>query len=920
MISASGWDGITLTSQQEGSNLIQGNRIGTDLTGTRALPNSGDGIDDIDERSNTIGGTALGAGNVISGNLGAGIVLTSAYASYNLVQGNFIGTDPSGRLVLGNGRDGVDLIDGFNTVGGTTAGAGNVISGNRGFGLVASDNDDLLQGDFIGTDPQGDPGLGNSGGGVTASAQGTTLGGTAAGAVVIADNGGPGVAILGTGDLVLFDSIHDNAGLGIDLGDDGVTPNAPGGPHSGPNDSQNAPVLIAAAALDGQVVIKGTFNSTPDATFTIQFFSNPGFDPSGYGQGATYLGQVAVTTDSRGDASFLATEPDPGGVVASATAADASGNTSEFSNDVAIGSTSTTLYAGDDSYGASIDEARDVSAPGVLANDFDLTGGAAPLVPELVAGPAHGGVSLEGDGSFSYTPGPGFTGADSFTYRDTQGPATSNVATVTITVFPRTFVVTNTNDSGAGSLRQAILDVDAASSGSPDTILFDIPGAGPFTIAPATPLPDLTRPVILDGYSQPGASPNTLAVGDDATIQIRLDGARTTTPPRPDGTIGLALSGGSSSVLGLAITGFNEGIHFSGPGGDSIEGDFLGLDPDGETVDGNALAGLVIVGAPGETIGGSAASARDLISANGQGEYSPSGAGASVSGSAGDLFRGSYFRTDRSGAATRGESQFGIRLTGSPGATVGGPAAGDRDVIVASGNMVGASGDTGAGLSTDAGALVEGDSIGVDVTGTVALGNGAGAIVASGSQVLDDVISGNRGNGLVVEGADVLVQGSEIGTDITGTKALPNGVAGVLLSAGSDTIGGDATGQGNVISGNTRQGIYVSFTSAGLNAILGNAIGTDRTGRTALANGGDGIEVEGAPGDTIGGTSAGARNLLSGNLGPGSRWAAWGTWWRGTSSGPTPRRPHRWAMAGTGWTSGPSARRPSGARPTGPAT
>ena len=138
------------------------------------------------------------------------------------------------------------------------------------------------------------------------------------------------------GDAILSNSIHDNAGLGIDLGDDGVTPNTPGGPHQGTNHLQNYPVLTAADSSATSTTILGTLNSTPNSTFTLQFFANPAADPSGYGQGQTYLGQLTgVKTDASGNASFTFVAPVAvAGEFLSATATDPDGNTSEFAKDI----------------------------------------------------------------------------------------------------------------------------------------------------------------------------------------------------------------------------------------------------------------------------------------------------------------------------------------------------------------------------------------------------------------------------------------------------------------------------------------------------------------------------------------------------------------------------------------------------------
>src|SRR5262249_11522480 len=155
------------------------------------------------------------------------------------------------------------------------------------------------------------------------------------------------------------------------------------------------------------------------------------------------------------------------------------------------------------------------------------------------------------------------------------GSTKSNVATVTITVIPKTFIVTNTSDSGPGSLRQAMLSANQATSAAPDTILFQIPGAGPFVISPLSPLPTLTHATVIDGFSQPGAIPNSLLQGDNAVYKIQLSGVNI------PGADGLDIAGGGSTVDGLDITGFNNGIHLRGKGQNLVTGNQIGLDPEG---------------------------------------------------------------------------------------------------------------------------------------------------------------------------------------------------------------------------------------------------------------------------------------------------------------------------------------------------
>ena len=135
------------------------------------------------------------------------------------------------------------------------------------------------------------------------------------------------------------------------------------------------------------------------------------------------------------------------------------------------------------------------------------------------------------------------------------------------------FTVTNTGDMGPGSLRQAILD--ANSNSGPDTIIFAIPGGGVHTILPTSPLPTITEAVLLDGYSQPGSSANTLSTGDDAVISIEIDGSNAGTIVT--GLIDVATGG--STIRGLSVVNAQggDGISVSGGGGNLVAGNFVGL-------------------------------------------------------------------------------------------------------------------------------------------------------------------------------------------------------------------------------------------------------------------------------------------------------------------------------------------------------
>ena len=315
-----------------GGNLIEGNFIGTDVTGAFDLGNSQSGVFISGASDNMIGGTGAGAGNVISGNNNAGVSIVGGSFG-NVVQGNLIGTDVTGTLAVGNRFDGVEIENAPNNlIGGTTAGAGNVLSGNHsgiyigGFGATGN----LVQGNLIGTDVAGTAPLGNIGDGIEfRSANGNTVGGTGSNASnTIAYNGGDGVAVFsGMDNAILSNSISSNVGLGIDLIPNGVTLNDSGDGDAGANNLQNFPVLTSAAS--GSTNIVGTLNSTANTTFRLEFFPNAACDPTGYGEGENFLG----STDATGNLGFSINFPDvvPGGRFITGTATDPNGNTSEFS-------------------------------------------------------------------------------------------------------------------------------------------------------------------------------------------------------------------------------------------------------------------------------------------------------------------------------------------------------------------------------------------------------------------------------------------------------------------------------------------------------------------------------------------------------------------------------------------------------------
>jgi hypothetical protein len=254
----------------------------------------------VNSWDNTVGGTSPAARNVISGN-GSGVQIVSfefncdGAAARNKVQGNFIGTDKDGTADLGNTASGVFINEysRLNTIGGTASGAGNIISGNGGNGVTVASS-----GNFYGRY---------------------------------------------SGNGILSNSIYSNDELGIDLGpSSGVTANDTDDTDTGANDLQNFPVVSSAVreSTTSTTTISGTLKSSPSQTYTIQcFLTEDGGDPSGHGEGKTLLDTTTTTTDENGDSptfSCASNVPTVGDRVSTTATNTATGDTSEFSGNVQV--------------------------------------------------------------------------------------------------------------------------------------------------------------------------------------------------------------------------------------------------------------------------------------------------------------------------------------------------------------------------------------------------------------------------------------------------------------------------------------------------------------------------------------------------------------------------------------------------------
>ncbi|MBK6427602.1 MAG: DUF11 domain-containing protein [Blastocatellia bacterium] len=338
-----------------GSCRIEGNYLGTNASGTAAVPNT-TGVSIQISAGSVVGGTVTAARNVISGNESVGVAVNyDETATANVISGNYIGTNATGTAAIPNGT-GIYLSSApGNVVGGLAAGSRNVISGslNPGFGVgiaYETANGNLVQGNFIGVAADGVTELGNGSTGmfVSGGASDNVIGGPAAnagntiaynldGVQILQETSLPGIS---RGNLVSRNTIHSNQRLGINLSfdyDGDPAPNDSGDADDGPNGFQNYPVITSAS--NGR--IRGTLDSKPNAAYTIDFYSNDECDqPSGFGEGKTWLGTSMVTTDGAGRVDIDATLSVAAGTGVAATATDAENNTSEFSQCFAVGGSS----------------------------------------------------------------------------------------------------------------------------------------------------------------------------------------------------------------------------------------------------------------------------------------------------------------------------------------------------------------------------------------------------------------------------------------------------------------------------------------------------------------------------------------------------------------------------------------------------
>ncbi|MDH5730768.1 MAG: right-handed parallel beta-helix repeat-containing protein, partial [Gammaproteobacteria bacterium] len=437
-------------------------------------------------------------------------------------------------------------------------------------------------------------------------------------------------------------------------------------------------------------------------------------------------------------------------------------------------------------------------------------------------------------------------------------------------------IVTNNNDSGAGSLRQAMLDVAAGETITFDTGVFD-PNT-PVTITLASNLPAISLGTITIDASDAGV----IVDGANFYTAINISSSNNIIKGLQIQNIlgsGISISSGTGNTIGgdstagavvankthgegnIIINNSSHGINIATTG-NFVYGNLIGIDAT-DAIAANTSNGVNIT-ANSNTIGSSGTGQGNVISGNG-------GAGVYLNASSSNSIQGNKLGVDSTGTLAKANSFYGIHIVAASTLnTIGGNTAAQRNIISANGSdgiLI-----TGAGTDSN---TIKGNYIGTDVNGTAVLGNGNGILIMSGAQSNiiggsaageGNLISGNSaGINITGTGTDFNeVYGNLIGTDATGTLDLGNTSSGIRLlsSSASNIIGGITAGARNIISGNNTNAIQLSSNN---NTIQGNYIGLNITGDAAIINGSGIIINDPATGNIIGGSVAGAANLISGN-------------------------------------------------------
>ncbi len=921
LVSGNEDNGIQIDSQTT-NVLIQGNFVGTDSTGTTPIGNS-QGISSSGS-SVQIGGSRIdstgklsGAGNLVSGNTGVGIVLSS---SGTTIQGNYVGVDVAGSFSLGNGDNGIET-DAANQVIGTDddgendASEGNLISGNAAAGIKFDQTTGgVVAGNRIGTNADGTAAISNEIRGVFIHGGsdhriGTDSDGVsdAAESNLISGNVFAGVLVLGKGEQATSDVLIAGNLIGTDAAGTAAIGNRSG---------------ITTGSLVTGVIIGGTSES---ARNVISGNNYQGINLLGEGAGnhlvrGNYIGLDVSGTVEVGNGQF--------GIYIQQSANNLIGGPgAEYRNVISGNQHSgvwiTGLGANDNLVqgnfiGTTSDGASDLgnAGTGIVVTNYalrtqigtDADGVSDESEGNVVAGNDVHGIHLARSLSV------GLSQLDSVLAGEL--PATTATSTITAADF---------SDSSGGYGGDWDFDNEVPGGGGDWYFVrsegqLTVSTAGEFSFAiggdDGGRLLIDGQPVIVDDafhaftrkYGSLSLSAGThdfiwetqeshSEAAFELSVNVGADKTGDITEANGWRVLGAASPHSEISLVGdLSVTAYYPGTIEAGT---TIGGNKIGTDLTGLKVLGNSDRGIFSQESV-VTIGGTESVQRNVISGNGTDGVTLMGW---VDAPGATLFTGNYVGVGIDGETALPNEWAGVSLgwsdiqLGGSGSLAGGTLTGAGNVI--SGNGLFGIWASGTGVETETpsqNAVVQGNLVGTDATGTKAVPNGIGLQMAGtghqigGASDLEsgkwsgegNLISGNASHGLISSGDSIVVEGNFVGTDASGTADLGNAGHGIYLTDGDGIRVGNSyddyfetlTGRGNLISGNTLDGIHAESAVGSGAAILGNYIGTDVTGTQSLGNDfgirvyADGLQIGGSRIDSDGKLS-GAGNLISGNTGAG---------------------------------------------------
>lgn len=855
IISGNSDSGIVIAGSTANTNVVSGNYIGTDSTGAIDKGNSTYGVVLDNSSSNTVGGTTgvtvggncTGACNVISGNGADGIWFYGDFADSNNIKGNYIGTDVSGNIGLGNSNSGINITNSSdsNLIGGSTAAERNIISDNdyHGIGMYSTANalNNVISGNYIGTGADGTTDLGNAWEGVYANdhVQSTLIGGTASGQANLIKNNGGGVAVVNstaTNNAIIGNSLYHNDNTQIDLEGNGIRdPNDAGDADTGGNDLLNKPEWSTYSESGGDTDVEYTLD-VPAGDYRVETFSD---------NGKTLIDTQNITHTGSGSETFSNTITGDGYSAVRMTVTEIDGglssgfgSTSEYSEAYSDGSATITVNSTADD---TADDGECTLREAITSANDDTESGVSD--GECIAGAAEDTIEFD-------IAGPNYT------IQPTSALPAITAENTTINGYSQTGAVENSGDYSACFVGTILIEIDGQNAGATSGLVVS---ANNVTI----------RGLAINRFADDGVN---IGAVDGAVVAgniLGLDDAGLVDQGNGDAGVSIdstgdTLIGGTTAADRNLISG-NEGYggisSYADTGTVTISGNCIGTDATGDTAIPNNHHGINLYqNTANVVIGGNSTQERNIISGNDE-------SGISLDESTiGDIL-GNYIGVDVDGVADLGNGTDGIFTDAdSAVSNIGGLTSGERNVI---------SGNNGTGINMANGTAdtsIRGNYIGVDNTGTSDLGNTTDGIYAGTTNIIiggtasgaRNVVSGNGSDGIELNtsatGANI--QGNYVGLDATGTIGLGNTSTGINASGVNAIVGGIASGAENIVSDNGTGGILVGGDDS---TVIGNLVGTSADGLTEIGNTSVGIL---AAGDDviIGGDTVAERNVVAGTV------------------------------------------------------